>query len=148
MVATMHKGQRQSAVYLFVYGTLKRGYDHGDARRLHRNTTWIGRAHLRARLVLHRGYPAAILSCSEQHQVFGELYRLATPRLFQFLDRYEECGPNQPKPQPYARVVVPVRCESGDVIPASVYICTQPTDRLRVLKNGQFRRRDGWACHS
>lgn len=133
---------------LFVYGTIRRGFDHPAARRLHRHATWLGPAHIQGMLYLAAGYPALVPSYGQDDLVHGELFRLATPRLFPHLDCYEECGPRSPHPTPYRRIRHPVKRHDGADVEAWVYVYTQTTHGLRRLGGGRFSRISGRGCRS
>ena len=89
---------------LFVYGTLRRGWDNPYARRLGSEADWLGPATVRGSLV--RNGPYLGYRPEPDGIVEGELWRLHSPEgAFLFLDDYE--GPD------YTRAVVQSISESG-----------------------------------
>ena len=75
---------------LFVYGTLKTGFDNRWAKALGESATLLGPARLRGRLYRVAHYPGLKRSARGNSWVVGELFRLHNPRkLLQALDRYE-----------------------------------------------------------
>ncbi len=86
---------------LFVYGTLRSGYQNRYARLLRRNATLLGPARIQARKYRLWGYPAVRRS-SHDDWVDGELYLLRTPeQTLAALDCYED--------RQYQRVALPIR---------------------------------------
>lgn len=83
-------GSASGAPRLFVYGTLKTGFDNRWAKALRESATLLGPARLRGRLYRVAHYPGLKRSARENAWVVGELFRLHNPRkLLQALDRYE-----------------------------------------------------------
>ncbi len=124
--------------YLFVYGTLMRGFDHPMAKLLSRSAEFIGEARCQGRLYLVKHYPGLVLSDDASDVVFGELFRLHTPgTLFATLDEYEGCGPGVASPQ-YLRQVLPVTREDGTVSEAWTYVYNRPVAKLKRIVSGRF----------
>ena len=127
--------------YLFVYGTLMRGFDHPMAKLLSRSAEFIGEARCRGRLYLVKHYPGLVLSDDPADMVFGELYRLRTPETsFATLDEYEGCGPGVASPQ-YIRQVLAVTREDGTASEAWTYVYNRPVAKLKRITSGRFLER-------
>ncbi|KAF7631093.1 GGACT domain-containing protein [Meloidogyne graminicola] len=110
---------------LFVYGTLRRGFDNENSRKLNNLAKWIGKAVIQnAKLYYIRGdefdYPAMVLNNNEQTEmektkissdiVIGDVFHLFNPEsMFLWLDEYEECGPGNSQPTEYLRKKVKVK---------------------------------------
>src|ERR1019366_6886823 len=95
--------------YLFVYGTLMRGFDHLMAKLLSRSADFIGEARCQGRLHLVKHYPGLVLSDDPADVVFVELYRLRQPyELLREFDMYEACGEGFAEPTEYIRQLLPV----------------------------------------
>src|SRR5256885_16125343 len=89
---------------LFVYGTLMRGFDHPMAQLLSRSADFIGETRCQGRLYLVKHYPGLVLSDGPNDVVFGELYRLRSPKeLLREFDMYEACGEEVAEPTEYVR---------------------------------------------
>ena len=74
---------------LFVYGTLKSGFENRFARILHSNADSLGPAKIRGRLYRISWHPG-LKRCTRNEWVLGEVFRLHNPRkIFQALDIYE-----------------------------------------------------------
>src|SRR6185369_15258509 len=100
--------------YLFVYGTLMRGFDHPMAKLLSRSAEFLGEATCRGRLYLVKHYPGLVLSDDAGDIVFGELYRLrARDELLGEFDMYEACGAGFPEPPEYIRRMLQMTHDDG-----------------------------------
>jgi gamma-glutamylcyclotransferase (GGCT)/AIG2-like uncharacterized protein YtfP len=124
--------------YLFVYGTLMRGFDHPMAKLLSRSAEFCGGARCRGWLYLAKHYPGLVLSDDADDVVFGELFRLHAPeQLLAILDEYEGCGPHAASPQ-YLRQVLPVTLDGGTVSEAWTYVYNRPVSKLQRIASGRF----------
>lgn len=123
---------------LFVYGTLRRGSRHPNARRLAREAVWLGPAQARGvlwRIVTYPGFVAG-----GGRIVTGDLYRLRSAGSFAWLDPYEMCGPDDPVPHPYRRGRVPVS-GWGRAVLAGTYLWVAPVTGLRRVRGGDWLAR-------
>jgi gamma-glutamylcyclotransferase (GGCT)/AIG2-like uncharacterized protein YtfP len=128
--------------YLFVYGTLMRGFDHPMAQLLSRSADFIGEARCRGRLYLVKHYPGLVLSDAADDVVFGEVFRLRAPaELLREFDMYEACGENFPEPTQYVRQMLPVTLEDGAASEAWTYIYNWPVAHLTRIASGRFLER-------
>lgn len=125
---------------LFVYGTLRRGCDGAEARRLHGEAAWLGQGRLRGRLYAQDWYPALVMDAEEEGWVIGDLFRMADPALtLSWLDRYEECGPGFPEPQEYRRVIAEGEGLGGaDIMRAWAYVYNRAVEGLPWIKSGDW----------
>tara|TARA_R110002126_G_scaffold146224_9_gene292132 strand:+ start:3460 stop:3882 length:423 start_codon:yes stop_codon:yes gene_type:complete len=130
--------------YLFVYGTLRQCAQRRAAgnrcyQLLQQHASLLGQGRLQAKLYLVDYYPGAVPSTDVTDQVSGELYLLSQPEfVLPLLDKYEECGPGFAQPQEYRREQQSVIMENGDTVIAWVYVYNRSTDRLRLIKGGDF----------
>ena len=128
--------------YLFVYGTLMRGFDHPMAQLLSRNADFLGGARCCGRLHLVKHYPGLTLSDDPNDRVFGELYRLRSPReLLREFDMYEACGEGFAEPTEYVRQLLPVTSDDGPVSEAWTYLYNWPVAHLPRIASGRFLER-------
>jgi gamma-glutamylcyclotransferase (GGCT)/AIG2-like uncharacterized protein YtfP len=124
---------------LFVYGTLQRASRHPMARRLARESVWLGRATLNGKLHLPGPYPGAVLSSGRRDAVHGDVVRLPQPRAaLAWLDDFEGCGTKRPEPPPYRRATVTVRMVSGEQRQAWAYLYELRVWCTRILPDGRF----------
>jgi gamma-glutamylcyclotransferase (GGCT)/AIG2-like uncharacterized protein YtfP len=129
---------------LFVYGTLMHGSGHPMARRLRRQSEYLGAGWIGAKLYSLGWYPGAVPSSERGARVHGDAMRLRNPAAtFAWLDAYEGCAPGQPEPRAYERVIVPVTLNSGDKLDAWVYFYKLPIRSAKHLPDGRFVQRRG-----
>ena len=121
---------------LFVYGTLRRGFDNPMAKLLARSAEFCGAARSQGRLYLVTYYPGLVLSDDASDIVSGEIYRLHTPEAsFAILDDYEGCAFPQPR---YLRQLLPVIRKDGSVTEAWTYVYNRPVAQLKRIASGRF----------
>ncbi len=125
---------------LFVYGTLRRGCDGAEARRLSTEGEWLGQARLRGLLYRVDWYPALVMDADEMGWVIGDLFRMTDPAtILAWLDRYEECGPDFPEPQEYRRVIAEAKGVDGSgAVRAWVYVYMRDTEGLPWIEGGDW----------
>jgi len=123
---------------LFVYGTLRRGCATPWARRLARESSWLGEAHVRGRLYRIDGYPGLVVT-ETGGTVRGDLLRLNDPaETLAWLDAYEETGPAFPEPWEYRRVAAPVHQGGRGERRAWTYVYDWPVTELQPLADGDW----------
>jgi gamma-glutamylcyclotransferase (GGCT)/AIG2-like uncharacterized protein YtfP len=123
--------------YIFVYGTLKSGFNNPFAKILKEHARFIGEGSFPGRLFRVSWYPAAVFESDSQKQVMGEIYQLVTKPEFVLneLDKYEDISPEDSE---YIRTTIDVTLSDGKVISCFVYLFNQATDDLDELENGRF----------
>lgn len=92
--------------FLFVYGTLRAIDGHPMHNYLRSFCHFMGEASIGGIRVDLGDYPGLLPSGNPEHRVLGELYRIqegASTPLFDALDRYEGCGPDDPEPHLFFR---------------------------------------------
>lgn len=92
--------------HLFVYGTLRATDGHPMHNYLRSYCDYVGEASINGIKVDLGDYPGLLPSGDPQNKVAGELYRIhsgASEVLFDALDRYEGCSPDDPEPHEYFR---------------------------------------------
>ena len=134
---------------LFVYGTLMSHAGNEMAETLATNASKLGDGTFRGKMYrVHHpdgtwDYPGVIVSGDPSDLVHGEIYRLSSPDIFDLLDDYEACGPNNPQPHEYQRQVVDVQTAEGGCIKAHIYLYALPTAGLEEITGGRFAVRRG-----
>ena len=119
-----------SRPYLFVYGTLKSGFQNRFARQLRREARLLGRAHMPGRLYRIRWYPGMRPSRNPDDLVIGELYKLRQPsKTLKALDEYEEH---------YRRELHRATLETGEALQAWVYMYRQPRPEHCYMASGEW----------
>ncbi len=91
---------------IFVYGTLRSTSPAPMAREFARNATLLGPARTPGRLIDLGRYPGLLEPAGNDDMVDGEIWRLDDPESFlPALDAHEGCGPDDPEPHEYKRIV-------------------------------------------
>jgi gamma-glutamylcyclotransferase (GGCT)/AIG2-like uncharacterized protein YtfP len=126
--------------HLFVYGTLRSGFQNQYARLLAEEETLLGRARIRGKLYDIGRYPGLVLSSAPQELVIGEVYRLQDPdRTLATLDRYEGAE--------FTRVAATILLEAGELeageqLPAWVYVYNRPVAEGSRILSGDYLARE------
>jgi gamma-glutamylcyclotransferase (GGCT)/AIG2-like uncharacterized protein YtfP len=128
----------EMAELLFVYGTLRQGAEHPMHTLLAEHASLIGKARLQGRLYAVDGYPALVLSDSQDEQVEGELYRLHGPGILTALDDYEECSDRFTEPREYRRARIPVTLDDGYTVSAWAYLYNRSLAGLERIDCGDY----------
>lgn len=125
--------------YLFVYGTLKRSFNHPMHPHLLRHAQYVDVATLRGLMYRVAHYPGVIESDEAGRVVHGELYRVTdAAALFALLDDYEECSSAHPQPHEYERTTCLVSLSDGSQVPAWVYLYAREVSGLEFITTGCF----------
>lgn len=124
--------------FLFVYGTLRQGFDLDWRREL--GARFCGRGRVSGKLYDLGEYPGAIpLDINSPHEVAGELYELSDPqRAMEKLDEYEGFLPVQPERSLFVRKVAPVVLEDRTRRDAWVYFYNRQVDETRLIPGGDY----------
>lgn len=129
-----------SVRHLFVYGTLRPGFDNPFARRLAIDADYVSPASMQGRLYDVGRYPAVVRSARLEDGVIGDLYRLPpSSGLLAWLDDYEGCGPRFARPHEYVREALTVSALDGAEVVAWVYLFNRNVRRLRPIPSGDYR---------
>ncbi|SEJ32596.1 Uncharacterized conserved protein YtfP, gamma-glutamylcyclotransferase (GGCT)/AIG2-like family [Sphingobium sp. AP50] len=122
--------------FLFVYGTLRVGFDGPMARRLRDEACHFGAARVRGSLYRVDHYPGFVPGGADW--VAGDLFALGDAEAtLAWLDEYEECSPTFPVPQEYRRDRLIVETVDGPV-QAWAYIYEHSVDGLERIDGGDF----------
>ena len=101
-----------SVSFLVTYGTLMRTYGNLDAFGLEKSLTFLSRCQFKGELYDLGSFPGAVPGSDV---VYGELFRLTSPNVWDVLDDYEGYVPNQEEASLFVRRKVSLQ---------------QPADRL------------------
>lgn len=129
------------AIYLFVYGTLRRTCSTGAHKTYLHGATFISDAKLQAKLFRVSYYPAIVLSKADEW-VIGEVYSLIGEAQLHTLDIYEECAPPISDHQEYRREQVQIQLANGEQLVAWAYLYNRPTEELTKITSGDFLHPD------
>lgn len=126
--------------YLFVYGSLRRVFNHPMHDWLVRYASWVGDATFGGRLFSLGAYPGAVPTSQPTAQVKGEVYEvLDATALFAQLDDYEDFLPENPTASLYLRQIHEIGLTDGRRIPAWVYVYNRPVIGLPQVASGDWR---------
>jgi gamma-glutamylcyclotransferase (GGCT)/AIG2-like uncharacterized protein YtfP len=107
--------------YLFVYGTLRKGYDLKLKNRVRDQLQYVGQAKVGAALYDLGRYPGAVRS-NKGPQLIGDVFLVNDPeRVLRVLDKYEGIEAGRPAAAEFIRKKSRVRLRSGQLINAWVY---------------------------
>lgn len=125
-----------SSIFLFVYGTLRAGFDGPMARRLRSEARLIGRGRAMGALYRITDYPGFVPG--QDGWVRGDLFALKdTEATLAWLDDYEECAANFPEPHEYRRARLSVEGPGGPV-EAWAYLYARDVGGLTRITSGDF----------
>lgn len=127
------------AEYLFVYGTLRKGFQNSMYQCLVRNAVFTGKAGFQGKLFDLGGYPGAVYSENSSDWVHGDVFLLREPEtVFHHLDVYEECSSAHPEPTEFKREKLDVRLRSGKKVKAWIYLYNLPTAGRLQIPSGDY----------
>jgi gamma-glutamylcyclotransferase (GGCT)/AIG2-like uncharacterized protein YtfP len=115
-------------MYLFVYGTLRRGEPTEFARRLAAEAQFAGEAKVNGRLYRLPHYPCMVRD--DEGVVSGDLFTGVSDKLMRELDAWEGSD--------YRRETIAATRSDGAVEEAWIYIYAKPTDGLRPIAGGDW----------
>jgi len=134
------KSPGQVTDLLFVYGTLRVGFENAFARRLHLEAEYLGAAVAAGGVLVDLGwYPGFVPVANERATVRGDLFRLpANGKLLSLLDEYEGCSGNPANPEEYRRERRQVRRGNAGSETALIYILNRPAGNFPVVPDGDY----------
>ncbi|MDP4264963.1 MAG: gamma-glutamylcyclotransferase family protein [Bacteroidota bacterium] len=124
MIVVGYLRMANSGIYhLFVYGSLRKGFQSEAYEYISRFFTLVGHAKVKGKLFDMGSYPAAI-PVNDESYIIGELYKIADESEFSWaigqLDDYEGVNVESDEVQLYRRELADVLMEKK-VIPAWIY---------------------------
>lgn len=128
--------------YLFVYGTLKRGFDNPFSSLLTEHAKFINEGYFKGEMYLCEWYPAALYYPKATSHVYGEIFKLNNPALhLPLLDEYEEVDTEESRSL-YLRKTVPITLSDNSLIECQVYLFNQSVDKLIKIPSGVFLKKE------
>lgn len=96
--------------HIFVYGTLRLGFDNPWANFLRQHTIYIGVGKMKGHKFDLGKYPGAVFDEKSAEWVEGDVFEFKTNQaeVLEKLDEYEGVGPAFPQPNEFVRVPCPV----------------------------------------
>lgn len=128
--------QKQSILYLFVYGSLRSGFSAVAYNYISKYFTLVGLSKAKGQLYDMGEYPVA-KPVNEEKYVIGELYKINNPEAFDFvfaqLDDYE--GTNEAEENNYVRTITSVFIDDNNV-DAWVYWYNGDVNEKQIVPSG------------
>ncbi|MDN3688149.1 gamma-glutamylcyclotransferase family protein [Cyclobacterium jeungdonense] len=126
---------------LFVYGTLRKGFDHPMSKILADSAKYIGKGTFQGLLFDRGPYPAAVVSYDKHCRVHGDVYELQeAKKVLQIMDEYEAAGELLETGVTFERKQVEIRMEDGSRRMAWVYLHSGYTDHFIPIEGGDYLR--------
>ncbi|HWB92736.1 MAG TPA: gamma-glutamylcyclotransferase family protein [Puia sp.] len=118
--------------YLFVYGTLRKGYDLKLKSKVSGDMQYVGQGKVGASLYDIGRYPGAVRSAAGD-EVIGDVFLVTDPeRVLRILDKYEGIAADG-RPSEFVRKRNRVRLRSGKQVTAWVYWYNfDPSKKVRI----------------
>ncbi len=124
---------------LFVYGTLRRGFDNRFARTLSKHGTLLGAAQMQGRLYAVDSYPGMVLSEKSNEWVKGEVNKIRNPlEILPVLDEYEGCGLEDAPPFEFERVLSTAFFPGAKPVDCWVYVYRMAVTEDRRIPSGDY----------
>jgi gamma-glutamylcyclotransferase (GGCT)/AIG2-like uncharacterized protein YtfP len=125
---------------LFVYGSLRKGFQSNAYEYISRFFTLVGNARVKGRLVDMGTYPAGV-PVEGEHYIIGELYQIKNSHEFSWamgqLDDYEGVNAESEEERHYQRAVTDVYCNDM-VLQAWIYWYHGDTSGRPVIESGDM----------
>jgi len=125
--------------FLFVYGSLRQGFNHAAYNYITQYFEPRGMGKARGKLYDLGEYPAARPD-SDSFHVVGELYSIREADEFEYaiaqLDDYEGVAPEYDQQSWYSREVTDILMENGEVVQAWIYWYTGDIAGKPVVESG------------
>lgn len=123
---------------LFVYGTLLPECNLSISTQFLEETEFLGHGYVFAKLYDLGDYPAMVLDITYEHKVFGQIYRLHSPKkTLALLDDYEDINHSFPEDNEYIRAVVKVNSREREMN-AYAYLYTKDVLPLKKIPSGDY----------
>jgi gamma-glutamylcyclotransferase (GGCT)/AIG2-like uncharacterized protein YtfP len=123
---------------LFVYGTLLPECNLSISTQFLEDAEFLGHGYVFAKLYDLGDYPAMVLDITYEHKVFGQIYRLHSPKkTLALLDDYEYINPSFPEDNEYIRAVVKVNSREREMN-AYAYLYTKDVLPLKKIPSGDY----------
>ena len=129
-----------NAYYLFVYGTLRKGFDLPLQKRISRDIEWVGPSEIRGKLYDIGKYPAALpVEKNEKSVIKGEVIKINDPvKVMKLLDKYEGYDPKKLKSSEYYREKEKLVLKDGKKVEAWVYWYNYPVEGKKRIRHKDY----------
>ncbi len=127
--------------YLFVYGTLRKGFSLLIPERIAADIEWVGYSKVQGKLYDIGKYPGAVPDDAGDTFINGEIIRIKTPvKVFEYLDNYEDYHAEDAQASEYCRKKQWFIIEDGARIEAWIYWYNFPVNgKKRIIENDYIK---------
>ncbi len=123
---------------IFVYGTLREGFNNAMEKVLHENSLYLGIGYMHGKLFDLGRYPAVTIGHDENSKVIGEVFEMNdADYLLPKLDEYEGIGMHYPQPHEYFRRQTKIFTDN-DCYLCWVYAYNLDTDDIKLIESGDY----------
>jgi len=139
MCVTVPRDDQKNGDWLFVYGTLMSGCDNPMAARLIAESESRVPARVLGRLYRIDWYPGLVPG-ADRH-VTGEAVRLKQASSWDWLDRYEGCHADDPRPHEYRRaeIMCEVGADFGRKLRVQTYVYAMSVQDRALIPSGSWK---------
>ncbi len=126
--------------YLFVYGTLRNGFNIPVQDQIKDNIEWLGTSEIKGKLYDIGDYPAALpAEKNAKSTIKGEVIKLHNPKkVLKVLDAYEGYNPKELSKSEYYRNKETITLQDGKQIDAWVYWYNFPVAGKRRIRHKDY----------
>lgn len=125
--------------YLFVYGTLRLGFDNRATRLIRADVEPLGTGEVKAFLYDLGEYPGALKDPEGESVLLGDVFLVKRPqKVFRILDAYEGCVRGSLRESEYLRKKEPVQLTGGGVVEAWIYWYNKPVDPRTRIRQADY----------
>jgi gamma-glutamylcyclotransferase (GGCT)/AIG2-like uncharacterized protein YtfP len=119
--------------YLFVYGTLRKGYDLKLKNKVQADLQYVGQGKVAASMYDIGKYPGAIQSKSGE-EIIGDVFLLNdAPKVLRILDKYEGISEGSGGQDEFIRIKKRIKLRSGKQLNAWIYWYNKSIeDKLKI----------------
>jgi gamma-glutamylcyclotransferase (GGCT)/AIG2-like uncharacterized protein YtfP len=108
--------------YLFVYGTLRKGFALLIPEKITSDVEWVGYSKVKGKLYDIGKYPGAVPDDSGELFIKGEIIKIKAPgKVFKYLDNYEGYNVEDVQASEYCRSKEWFSLEDGTIVEAWIY---------------------------
>ena len=124
--------------YLFVYGTLRKGFSSPIYKSIVEDIEWMGYSRVKGKLFDIGEYPGAV-PCESENYIVGEIIKIKAPaKVLELLDDYECCYPGNTKRSEYERKKEWFELKDGTRVEAWIYWYNLPVKNRQPIPSNDY----------